>query len=48
MINKYFFRQFIIYFLLAVGFLFVNIDNAVDDLSGKEVKSTVKFVYEAF
>ena len=48
MINKYFIKQFVIYFLLIIWFLFVQIDNTVDKLSGSEVTSTVKFVYEAF
>lgn len=45
---KYFFKTFIIYFLLIVGLLFINIDKNIDDLSGKDVESTVEFVYEAF
>lgn len=45
---KYFLKQIIIYTLLVSGFLFIYIDSAIDDLSGKEVESTVKFVYEAF
>lgn len=45
---KYFLRQFIIYILLVSAFLFININSVKDDLRGKEVTSTVKFVYEAF
>ena len=45
---KYFFRNFLIYLLLTIGFLFILIDKNVEDLSGQDVESTVKFVYEAF
>lgn len=45
---KYFFRNFIIYLLLIIGFSFILIDGNIDDLSGKDVESTVEFVYEAF
>ena len=45
---KYFFRTFLIYLLLIVGFSFIIIDENIDDLSGQEVESTVQFVYEAF
>jgi hypothetical protein len=45
---RYFIRQFIIYLLLVGGFVFIVFDKTIDDLNGKEVKSTVKFVYEAF
>ena len=45
---KYFFRNFLIYLLLIVGFSFIIIDENIDDLSGQEVESTVEFVYEAF
>ena len=45
---KYFFRSFFIYLLLIIGFLFILIDKNVEDLSGQDVESTVKFVYEAF
>jgi hypothetical protein len=31
-----------------MGLLFINIDKNIDDLSGKDVESTVEFVYEAF
>ena len=44
----YFFRNFIIYLLLIVGFSFILIDANINDLSGKDVESTVEFVYEAF
>lgn len=45
---KYFFRTFLIYILLIIGFSFIIIDESIDDLSGQEVESTVEFVYEAF
>ena len=45
---KYFFRTFLIYLLLIIGFLFILIDKNVEDLSGQDVESTVTFVYEAF
>ena len=45
---KYFFSKFLIYLLLIIGFTFILIDNNIDDLSGDDVESTVKFVYEAF
>ena len=45
---KYFFRSFFIYLLLIIGFLFILIDKNIEDLSGQDVESTVKFVYEAF
>ena len=45
---KYFFRTFLIYILLIIGFSFIIIDGNIDDLSGQEVESTVEFVYEAF
>ena len=45
---KYFFRTFLIYLLLIVGFSFILIDKNIDDLSGQEVESTVEFVYEVF
>ena len=45
---KYFFRTFLIYILLIIGFSFIIIDEYIDDLSGQEVESTVEFVYEAF
>lgn len=44
----YFVKQFIVYFLLTIWFLFTTINNSVHDFSGKNVSSTVKFVYEAF
>ena len=44
----YFFKTFLIYFLLIVGFSFIIIDENIDDLSGQDVESTVEFVYEAF
>ncbi len=45
---QYFFRSFLIYLLLIVGFLFIVVDRNINDLSGQEVESTVQFVYEAF
>ena len=45
---KYFFSKFLIYLLLIIGFTFILIDNNIDDLSGDDIESTVKFVYEAF
>ena len=45
---KYFFRTFLIYLLLIIGFSFIIIYGNIDDLSGQEVESTVEFVYEAF
>lgn len=45
---SYFIRTFIIYFILIIGLLFIHIDKNIDDLSGKDVESTVEFVYEAF
>ncbi len=45
---KYFFRTFLVYVLLIIGFSFIIIDENIDDLSGQEVESTVEFVYEAF
>ena len=45
---KYFFRTFLIYLLLIIGFSFIIIDENIDDLSGQEVESIVEFVYEAF
>ena len=45
---KYFFRTFLIYLLLIIGFSFIIIDRNISDLSGQEVESTVEFVYEAF
>ncbi len=45
---KYFFRTFLIYLLLIIGFSFIVIDRNISDLSGQEVESTVEFVYEAF
>jgi len=45
---QYFFRNFVIYLLLIIGFSFILIDGNIDDLSGKDVESTVEFVYEAF
>jgi len=45
---KYFFKQFIIYFLLCIGFLGIYTYSAIDDLNGKVTESNVKFVYEAF
>lgn len=45
---KYFFKTFLIYLLLIIGFSFFIIDRNIDDLSGQDVESTVEFVYEAF
>ena len=45
---NYFFRTFVIYLLLIIGFSFIILDQNIDDLSGQDVESTVKFVYEAF
>lgn len=45
---KYFFKIFLIYLLLIIGFLYIIVDKNVNDLSGQEVESTVNFVYEAF
>lgn len=45
---KYFFKSFLIYLLLIIGFLYIVVDKNVNDLSGQEVESTVNFVYEAF
>jgi hypothetical protein len=45
---KYFIRQFIIYLLVVGGFTFIIFDKTIDSMNGKEMKSTVKFVYEAF
>lgn len=45
---KYFFKSFLIYLLLIIGFSFILIDKNIDDLGGQKVVSTVKFVYEAF
>ena len=45
---KYFFRNFLIYLLLTVGFVFILIGIDVEDLSGPDVESAVEFVYEAF
>ena len=45
---KYFLRTFIIYILLIIGFSFFLIDRNIEDLSGQDVESNVKFVYEAF
>ena len=43
---RYFLKQFIIYFILISGYYFFELDSA---LNGKaEIKSSVKFVYEAF
>lgn len=44
----YFLKIFFLYFLLLCGFLFIIVDRNIDDLSGKDVESTVEFVYEAF
>jgi hypothetical protein len=44
----YFFRSFLIYLLLIIGFLYIVVDKNINDLSGQEVESTVQFVYEAF
>ena len=44
----YFFRTFVIYLLLIIGFSFIILDQNIDDLSGQDVESTVEFVYEAF
>ena len=46
--NRYFLRQFVIYLLLVIWYLYVNVDNDVKQLSGNVIQSTVKFVYEAF
>jgi lipopolysaccharide export LptBFGC system permease protein LptF len=45
---KYFLKTFFIYLLLISGFLFINLDKNISDLSGQESISTVEFVYEAF
>ena len=45
---NYFFRTFVIYLLLIIGFLYIVVDKNINDLSGQEVESTVQFVYEAF
>jgi hypothetical protein len=45
---KYFFKQFIIYFLLISWFIFINLNSTVEGISGDEVESKVTFVYEAF
>lgn len=45
---RYFLKTFLIYLLLISGFLFINLDKNISDLSGQESKSTVEFVYEAF
>ena len=45
---NYFFRTFVIYLLLIIGFSFIILDQNIDDLSGQDVESTVEFVYEAF
>ena len=45
---QYFFKSFLIYLLLIIGFLYIVVDKNVNDLSGQEVESTVNFVYEAF
>jgi hypothetical protein len=45
---KYFFKSFLIYLLLIIGFLYIVVDKNINDLSGQEVESTVNFVYEAF
>ena len=45
---KYFFKIFLIYLLLIIGFLYIIVDKNINDLSGQEVESTVNFVYEAF
>ncbi len=45
---KYFFRSFLIYLLLILGFSFILIDKNIVYLVGQKVVSTVKFVYEAF
>ncbi|MDD2895988.1 MAG: hypothetical protein PHG81_08195 [Aliarcobacter sp.] len=45
---KYFFKTFLIYLLLIIGFSFILIDKSIEDLSGQDVESTVEFVYEAF
>ena len=45
---KYFFKSFLIYLLLIIGFLYIVVDKNINDLSGQEVESTVEFVYEAF
>ena len=45
---KDFFKSFLIYLLLIIGFLYIVVDKNINDLSGQEVESTVNFVYEAF
>ena len=45
---KYFFKSFLIYLLLIIGFLYIVVDKNINDLSGQEVESTVNFVYETF
>jgi lipopolysaccharide export LptBFGC system permease protein LptF len=45
---RYFLRTFFIYLLLILGFSFFFIDRNIEDLSGQDVESNVKFVYEAF
>ena len=45
---KYFFKTFLLYLLLIIGFSFILIDRNIDDLSGDDVEATVEFVYEAF
>jgi hypothetical protein len=44
----YFFKNFVIYFLLIIGILFISIDKNVSDLNGKDTDSEVEFVYEEF
>jgi hypothetical protein len=44
----YFFKNFVIYFLLIIGILFISIDKNISDLNGKDTDSEVEFVYEEF
>jgi len=45
---KYFLKFFFIYLVLIVGFIYILINENINDLSGNDVDSTVEFVYEEF